>query len=787
MIYGDRMLLKIWRKQEFRFLFVGGLNTLFGYGLYAILLFLNINYLVANTISTVLGVGHSYLWNRFFTFKSKEKAGKELLKFISVYIISYILGTITLFTFKSVLNISPYIAGLLNLVITTLISWFGHKNFSFNNEKKDLKTQIKKSLKYIIPCALFLITFTLLLMFKNISDFTDEGDVMLAATMLSKGKLIYIDFASQHLPFTYYIFAPFALMGVKSVLGFRISMYFLLSLIWVLIYLRYKKFFNHWILLAYPFCYILMMAISPFVNATVISEQIEAQCLVILMLELFQFVSTKTLDWKSKVIIPSVMVLSIGCAFVSIIPCFIIVLSFLYLDIKNEKRKKKLNLLNYLSHFWKEYKLIILVGFGLIFLFLGYLTITGSLKECYDQAFKLNTEVYSKYNNYASNPLKTILLIIPKFLMTVQNYFQINSWSIIHIIIWIGTIFLTLKIAKEDFILGLAILLFITLCGNRGFEGFHALPYYAVASLGTLFLIEKQNKKIIMGSILIFSLFFIKVTSPYLENIYKPKEVNEPYYQLINKIFSEDEIFHIDINTTEYINAGKTSASRFSGLVPWFSEVYEKDLLNEIKVKNPRALFYHPYHDVWGYLFKDFAPNINSYILENYTYMNQLNIWLRKDAMNTIEQELDMDIAEYDNNFNNKTVINLKNNIIEQSIQSEQTITKIGLKFGTYNRSNYSLIQMEILESNKIIYNEQLSANELKDNEIYLINLEKTPLKENHEYRIKITSSFTNENDFVAIYKVSDEFQLDHNQLIVNGVTYEEDLAMVMYYEEKNN
>ncbi|MCI8575318.1 MAG: GtrA family protein [Bacilli bacterium] len=129
------MIKKLLQRQEFRFLLVGGLNTFVGYGVYAVLLLFNINYLVANTISTIIGIGHSYLWNRFYTFKSKEKAGKELLKFVSVYVASYIIGTITLFTFKSILNISPYIAGLLNLVITTLISWFGHKNFSFRKQE----------------------------------------------------------------------------------------------------------------------------------------------------------------------------------------------------------------------------------------------------------------------------------------------------------------------------------------------------------------------------------------------------------------------------------------------------------------------------------------------------------------------------------------------------------------------------------------------------------------------------------------------------------------------------
>ena len=135
------MIKNLLNKQEIRFLFVGGLNTIVGYGIYAILVYFQLNYLLANTISTLLGVAHSYLWNRFFTFKSKEKAGKELIKFISVYLLSYILGSFTLFFFKSILNISPYFAGLINLIFTTLISWFGHKNFSFRKGDKNERTK----------------------------------------------------------------------------------------------------------------------------------------------------------------------------------------------------------------------------------------------------------------------------------------------------------------------------------------------------------------------------------------------------------------------------------------------------------------------------------------------------------------------------------------------------------------------------------------------------------------------------------------------------------------------
>lgn len=42
----------VMKKREVKFLIVGILNFIFGYGIYALLLFLNVGYLIANTIYT---------------------------------------------------------------------------------------------------------------------------------------------------------------------------------------------------------------------------------------------------------------------------------------------------------------------------------------------------------------------------------------------------------------------------------------------------------------------------------------------------------------------------------------------------------------------------------------------------------------------------------------------------------------------------------------------------------------------------------------------------------------
>lgn len=126
-----KLIKNLFEIQEIRFLFVGGLNTIVGYGSYAILICFGMNYLLANTLSTILGIIHSYIWNRFFTFQSKDKALQEIIRFVTVYAISYFIGMASLYSFVTLFHLNQYVAGLFNLIVTTLISWVGHKYFSF--------------------------------------------------------------------------------------------------------------------------------------------------------------------------------------------------------------------------------------------------------------------------------------------------------------------------------------------------------------------------------------------------------------------------------------------------------------------------------------------------------------------------------------------------------------------------------------------------------------------------------------------------------------------------------
>lgn len=119
--------------QRIRFLISGGVNTIVGYGTFAILIHIGVFYLIANIASTIAGMTSSYILNKFFTFKQMERSYSELVRFITVYITSFLLGNIILYLFVGIMKLNPYVIGIVNLIFTTLISWFGHKYYSFRN------------------------------------------------------------------------------------------------------------------------------------------------------------------------------------------------------------------------------------------------------------------------------------------------------------------------------------------------------------------------------------------------------------------------------------------------------------------------------------------------------------------------------------------------------------------------------------------------------------------------------------------------------------------------------
>jgi putative flippase GtrA len=112
----------------FRFLVVGGINTVFSYSLYAFLLFIGLHYLLAAIISFIISVLFNFETTGRLVFQKNDR--RLLLKFIFSYVI---ILAISLFSLNMLvmLGISPYLAGLLNVFPVAIISFLIQRTFVF--------------------------------------------------------------------------------------------------------------------------------------------------------------------------------------------------------------------------------------------------------------------------------------------------------------------------------------------------------------------------------------------------------------------------------------------------------------------------------------------------------------------------------------------------------------------------------------------------------------------------------------------------------------------------------
>ncbi len=115
-----------------KFIFVGVLNTAFGYLAYALLLFLGLHYTLAVVLSTIAGVLFNFKTTGTIVFKNNNN--KLIFKFVAVYAITTTLGIIIL-RMAELAGINLYLAGLVSTGICAIIAFLLNKNWVFKYEK----------------------------------------------------------------------------------------------------------------------------------------------------------------------------------------------------------------------------------------------------------------------------------------------------------------------------------------------------------------------------------------------------------------------------------------------------------------------------------------------------------------------------------------------------------------------------------------------------------------------------------------------------------------------------
>ena len=126
-------------KQFFGFAIVGASNMLISYCVYAILVLLHINYVVANLIGYVVSIFNAYYWNNRVVFKKKKGECRIWWKVLMKTFISYagtglILSNILLVIWVDGFNIHEMIAPIVNMLITVPLNYILNKYWAYKEE-----------------------------------------------------------------------------------------------------------------------------------------------------------------------------------------------------------------------------------------------------------------------------------------------------------------------------------------------------------------------------------------------------------------------------------------------------------------------------------------------------------------------------------------------------------------------------------------------------------------------------------------------------------------------------
>lgn len=521
------------------------------------------------------------------------------------------------------------------IYVMTLILYIAYLYYN----KKNIKNN-----DFVLGGLLGIIVFGLLAMFTKQSIFCDEIDNMICGMLLSKGKIIYNDYYTQHTPVAYWLCGIFALLKAGSIEQFRLIYYILMSFIYVLLYFRHKDNFGKLKMMLLPIIQVVFGIVLAKEFTMILSDNIQAICMTALVLEFLQYWKDGKLDWKRAIIISLSIFCSFGSAFVSIYSIFALFVGVLIKEIIYWKNDGKVTFSLCVKRYWKLITACLLP----FVIAMIYFIATNSLMNAYEQAFRFNTEVYSYYTKFGSNKIepfftgiRNFIRIIPDQIYNIEKATEVTE-SVVRLVVDIGVLIGIVNLIKRNNKLEAITLLFFIAFGfvRCTLRGFHATAPWSTLLTICLILFDFKilNKKqcklatflLIILSIFVSSIYFTKGVES-LFNTKKPVSLTEQ--RIIQNTSDGDEIF-LDCflcESTYLIYKDRLPVNRCGYILPWYMDWYEMDTIDDLREKQPKMAIYNHDMEVWKN--KDFSNYIKEYMEENYEKLidGYDSLWIKKN------------------------------------------------------------------------------------------------------------------------------------------------------------
>ena len=621
-----------------------------------------------------------------------------------------------------------------------------------------------------LPVFFFLFVFCLYYSLLGTPYFTDEQDVYYGGYSLLKGGELYRTYLTQHMPFSYYFAWIPALLGARTVFQFRLVFYVLLSAVWTAAYVHHRNDLPRIMLWGTPLLYLSMLK-TQLMGTSLISDHWQGIGFILIFWEMLRYPQTWKLSISSCVMIALGIVLSFGTAFISAytLLCFFLSAAgsaaLRYLVSGKEEKEALSGAGQDLLKLAAICVLPFLVLAGIYFL-------RGQFRDFWNGAYILNREVYSKYTGGFGTDAGAAAIQTPvqfwKFTLECIRSIGANpSESLMGILQVAALMFCAVGEGRRKPIMGLGIFLATVYAGIRGFNGFHAMPWYALTAAEMMWCVgkclkwsTKQNGYFLVwapraAAAVVTLILLADCALPLGYNLLMPQILMDPVPDSLDDqillLTDENEKIHACGTSHWSLNLMQTERVPddlcLAASNPWYYEVYGSREVEQLQKNQTNLLLYSPDNPVWGYTARNYAKEFQDYVDTHYTPVEQgSSLMIRNEflpearkrlaeagygvVVTSLEAGMEVDLAE---DF-------YPGDSVTQVFRAEGNfLNAVHIRVGPYHGRSRIRLRLELYdaESGALICQEEMPSDRIADSFFCRCSMQ-CEVRKGNQYELKI-------------------------------------------------